>query len=141
MAHSLPRLLQECLGVSRRPDTMGSWSGPLDCEGQESIHTQCQEAAGEPCSPSRLPSLWVSPAKLQLEEASRQQAAQDMELVLSYYCKTRNLCYSPDQGWTEILLVLTSLQISKADLFNCFYAMLAKYIPRYESWQLPVKQH
>ena len=53
-----------------------------------------------------------------------------MELVLSYYCKTRNIRYSPEQGWTELLLVLASLQMSRADLFNCFYAMLAKYIPR-----------
>lgn len=40
-------LLQECLGVSRRPDTLGSWTGPLDCEGQDVIHSQCQEAGGE----------------------------------------------------------------------------------------------
>lgn len=40
-------LFQECLGVSRRPDTLGSWTGPLDCEGQDTIHSQCQEAGGE----------------------------------------------------------------------------------------------
>lgn len=38
---------QECLAVSRRPDTIGSWSGPLDCENQEVIHRQCLEQAGE----------------------------------------------------------------------------------------------
>lgn len=38
--------LQECLGVSRRPDTLGTWSGPLDCDGQDIIHTQCQQAGG-----------------------------------------------------------------------------------------------
>lgn len=54
-----------------------------------------------------------------------------MELVISYYCKTRNLRYMADYGWTEILLVLASLHMNKADLFNCFYAMVAKYIPRY----------
>jgi hypothetical protein len=107
-------LWKECLGVSRRPDTLGSWTGPLDCEGQDIIHSQCLEAG----------------AKLPLEESARQQAAQDMELVISYYCKTRNLPYLADYGWAEILLVLSSLGMSKADLFNCFYAMVAKYIPR-----------
>ena len=125
-------LVQECLGVSRRPDTMGSWSGPLDCEGQETIHTHCQQAAGTPLSLSltlvtNSPPL---PAKLPLDEQSREEAAQDMELVLSYYCKTRNIRYSPEQGWTEVLLVLSSLQMNRANLFNCFYAMVAKYIPR-----------
>ena len=70
-------------------------------------------------------------AKLPFDEPSRQQAAQEMEVVISYYCKTRNLRYTSDCGWTDILLVLSSLHMSKADLFNCFYAMLAKYIPRY----------
>ena len=71
------------------------------------------------------------PAKLPFEESARQQASQDMELVISYYCKTRNLPYLADYGWAEILLVLSSLGVSKADLFNCFYAMVAKYIPRH----------
>lgn len=38
---------QECLGVSRRPDALGSWSGPLDCENQETIHTQCLQQTGK----------------------------------------------------------------------------------------------
>lgn len=107
-------LWKECLGVSRRPDTLGTWSGPLDCDGQDIIHTQCQQAG----------------AKLPFDEPSQQQAAKDMELVISYYCKTRNMRYSADYGWTDILLVLSSLNINKADLFNCFYAIVAKYIPR-----------
>ena len=79
-----------------------------------------------------LLSLTLNPtAKLSVDEPSCQQTAQDMELVISYYCKTRNLRYSADYGWQEILLVLTSLHMSKADLFNCFYAIVAKYIPRY----------
>ena len=40
-------LWREVLGVSRRPDAIGSWSGPLDCENQSLIHQHCQEQAGE----------------------------------------------------------------------------------------------
>lgn len=32
--------------MTRRPDALGSWSGPLDCENQDLIHSQCQEQAG-----------------------------------------------------------------------------------------------
>lgn len=141
-AHVLTSLAggQECLGVSRRPDTMGNWSGPLDCEGQELIHTQCQEMAGEPSlgtasSQGREINSTLSYsllAKLPLDETSRQQAAHEMELVITYYCKSRNLRYSPDCGWPELLLVLSSLHMSRADLFNCFYSLAAKYIPRYQ---------
>ena len=53
-----------------------------------------------------------------------------MELVISYYCKTRNMRYTAEYGWTDLLLVLASLSMAKSDLFNCFYAMVTKYIPR-----------
>ena len=53
-----------------------------------------------------------------------------MELVITFYCKSRNLRYSPDCGWPELLLPFLSLSMSRADLFNCFYAIMAKYIPR-----------
>ena len=71
-----------------------------------------------------------APAKLPFEESSRQQAASDMECVVTYYCKSRNLQFSPDSGWSEILLLLSSLHLTRADLFNCFYSMVTKYIPR-----------
>ena len=130
--------------MSRRPDTLGSWSGPLDCEGQDTIHSQCLEAGGECSLSPSPPSLSLLcfrpevcvlslPGKLPFEESLCQQAAQNMELVISYYCKTRNLHYMADYGWTEILLVLSSIGMNKADLFNCFYAMVAKYIPRHVS--------
>ena len=76
-------------------------------------------------------SLTLSLAKLPLDESSRQQAAHEMELVITYYCKCRNLRYSPACGWPELLLVLSSLHMSRVDLFNCFYSLAAKYIPRY----------
>ena len=32
--------------MCRRPDALGSWNGPLDCENQGIIHGQCVEQAG-----------------------------------------------------------------------------------------------
>ena len=49
-------LWKELLGVSRRPDAIGSWSGPLDCSNQELIHQHCQEQAGEACLEEATPS-------------------------------------------------------------------------------------
>ena len=64
------------------------------------------------------------------ESRSKEDLAQDMELVITFYCKSRNLRYLPDCGWPELLLPFLSLSMSRADLFNCFYTMMAKYIPR-----------
>ncbi|XP_064395152.1 TBC1 domain family member 23-like [Halichondria panicea] len=108
-------LWKDCLNVSRRPDTMGSWTGPLDTENQDIIHSQCQEQAAKVpgCGPSEVAS-----------------AAENMELVITYYCKTRNIRYSPDCGWPELLVPMLALDMTRADLFNCFYAIMTKYIPR-----------
>ena len=71
-------------------------------------------------------------AKLpQLDESKKEQAAEDMELVITYYCKTRNIRFTVDCGWPELLVPFLSLGMTRADLFNCFYAIMAKFIPRY----------
>ena len=38
---------QENLGVSKKPDVISTWSGPLDSEAQDSIHSDCVRVAGE----------------------------------------------------------------------------------------------
>ena len=70
-------------------------------------------------------------AKLsELSGPERDTAAGHMELVLTYYCKTRNIRYTSDCGWPELLVPMLALGMSRADLFNCFYALMTKYIPR-----------
>ena len=77
------------------------------------------------------PSPHTHPGKLSdFDESGRQQAADNMEQVITFYCKSRNLRYSPECGWPELLLPFVSLGMSRADLFNCFYAIMAKYIPK-----------
>ena len=70
-------------------------------------------------------------ARLDVEESERQHLATEMELVLTYYCKTRNVPYTQDCGWAELLLPFVSLGLSRRDLFNAFYALTVKYLPRY----------
>ena len=36
--------LQLCLGVTHKPDAIGSWSGPVD---SESVQKDCQQVAGQ----------------------------------------------------------------------------------------------
>lgn len=89
-------------------------------------------SAPHPLTPSALHySSPFSPiAKLGLEPEAEREVAMEMELVISYYCKSRNLRFSPECGWPELLLPLASLRLPRAELFNCFYAILAKYIPK-----------
>lgn len=44
------------------------------------------------------------------------------------------MSYNEESGWIELLGPLVILGFSKADLFNCLYMLLAKYIPRYKEY-------
>ena len=65
-----------------------------------------------------------------LAEDKREAAVMDMQLVIGFYCKSRSVRYSSDSGWAELLLPLAYVGMSRADMYNCFYALLSKYIPK-----------
>jgi len=54
-----------------------------------------------------------------------------LESALTLYCKSRSISYDRDAGWTHILHILVALRYSKAELYNCFYAITTRYIPRF----------
>jgi len=54
----------------------------------------------------------------------------NLESVLTLYCKSRSVSYDRDEGWTFILRIFLALKYTKAELYNCFYAIATKYIPR-----------
>jgi len=56
--------------------------------------------------------------------------ASNLESMLTLYCKSRSTSYDRDACWMSILRVLVALKYSKAELYNCFYAVATKYIPR-----------
>ena len=55
----------------------------------------------------------------------------NLESMLTLYCKSRTISYDRDAGWTNILRILVALKFTKAELYNCFYAIATKYIPRW----------
>ena len=69
-------------------------------------------------------------AKLRLPEDEAEEVARDMEGIITFYCKSRNEKYHSTSGLTEVLAPLMTLDLPMNDVYNCFYAMLYKYIPR-----------
>lgn len=70
-------------------------------------------------------------AKLRLPEDEAEEVARDMEGIITFYCKSRNEKYHPTSGLTEVLAPIMTLELPMNDVYNCFYAMLYKYIPRW----------
>lgn len=54
----------------------------------------------------------------------------DVESVITFYCKSRNISFTPELSWPHLLKPLLGLQLPRSDLYNCFYAVMNKYIPR-----------
>ena len=43
------------------------------------------------------------------------------------------MSFTSDCGWAELLVPFFSLGLSRHDAYNCFYALLSRYIPQQQS--------
>ncbi|XP_066562132.1 TBC1 domain family member 23 isoform X3 [Amia ocellicauda] len=102
------------LNVAGKGDSLASWDGSLDLPEQSLIHSRCQQLLDQ----------------LSVPEESRDAALADTEAVITFYCKSRNITFTPDLNWPHLLRPLLGLQLPRSDLYNCFYAIMNKYIPR-----------
>ncbi|OWK00533.1 hypothetical protein Celaphus_00019517 [Cervus elaphus hippelaphus] len=102
------------LNVAGKGDSLASWDGILDLPEQNTIHKDCVEFIDQ----------------LSVPEEKAAQLLLDIESVITFYCKSRNIKYSSTLSWIHLLKPLVRLQLPRSDLYNCFYAIMNKYIPR-----------
>nr|XP_020640598.1 TBC1 domain family member 23 isoform X1 [Pogona vitticeps] len=102
------------LNVAGKGDSLASWDGSLDLPEHPLIHKDCQELVDQ----------------LSIPEEEKSVLRLDIESVITFYCKSRNVTYSSNLSWTYLLKPLVHLQLPRSDLYNCFYAIMNKYIPR-----------
>jgi len=69
--------------------------------------------------------------KHEMMDEDKMLVTSNLESALTLYCKSRSISYDRDAGWTHILRILVALKYSKAELYNCFYAVTTRYIPRF----------
>ncbi|XP_009957348.1 PREDICTED: TBC1 domain family member 23-like, partial [Leptosomus discolor] len=101
------------LNVVGKGDSLASWDGSLDLHEQSIIHKDCQELIDQLSVPEEKSVLLL-----------------DIESVITFYCKSRNVKYSSCLGWIHLLRPLVHLCLPRSDLYNCFYAIMNKFIPR-----------
>ncbi|XP_026732938.1 TBC1 domain family member 23 [Trichoplusia ni] len=54
----------------------------------------------------------------------------DIESIITFYCKSKSIKYSTNNGWIDILLPLLSLKLPRSDTYNLFEKVLQMYIPQ-----------
>ncbi|KAI0228184.1 TBC1 domain family member 23 [Lamellibrachia satsuma] len=112
--HLRPEIWQICLNVADKGDQLAAFDELYDMPEQTTLREDCQALVD----------------KLGNDDEEKLSVASDLESILTYYCKCRGETYSRHNGWLEILQPMLALKYSKADLYNCVYAFLTKYIPR-----------
>ncbi|XP_068599416.1 TBC1 domain family member 23 [Brachionichthys hirsutus] len=102
------------LNVSGKGDSLSPWDGVLDLPEQTLIHNRSQQLIDQ----------------LGVSEEEKSNVLSDVEAVITFYCKSRNISFTPDLGWPHLLRPLLGLKLPRSDLYNCFYTFMNKYIPR-----------
>ncbi|XP_040195377.1 TBC1 domain family member 23 [Rana temporaria] len=102
------------LNVAGKGDSLASWDDSLDLPEQPLIHRACKKLIDQ----------------LVVPEDRKTSVLQDVESVVTFYCKSRNVKYQEDVSWIHLLQPLVDLNLPRSDLYNCFYAIMNKYIPR-----------
>lgn len=118
-----------CLNISNRGNALNSWDGKLDLPNQKQLHNDCQNLID-----SLVFESFEDEDNLESTRPDRSQLLNDVESVLTFYCKSKAVSYKPDEHWVEIFRPLLSLRsFDRSDLYNCFYAIVSKYVPRGET--------
>uniref|UniRef100_A0A8C5EAD4 TBC1 domain family member 23 n=1 Tax=Gouania willdenowi TaxID=441366 RepID=A0A8C5EAD4_GOUWI len=94
--------------------SLSPWDGVLDLPEQTLIHNRSQQLIDQ----------------LGVSVEDRNEMLSDVESVITFYCKSRNITFTPELSWPHLLKPLLGLQLPRSDLYNCFYAIMNKYIPR-----------
>ncbi|CAL8255407.1 unnamed protein product [Merluccius merluccius] len=102
------------LNVAGKGDSLSPWDGVLDLPEQTLIHNRSQQLIDQ----------------LGVSEQDRAGLVLDVEAVITFYCKSRNISFTSELSWPHLLKPLLGLQLPRSDLYNCFYAIMNKYIPR-----------
>ncbi|CAL8393936.1 unnamed protein product [Boreogadus saida] len=102
------------LNVAGKGDSLSPWDGVLDLPEQTLIHNRSQQLIDQ----------------LGVSGQERAELVSDVEAVITFYCKSRNISFTSELSWPHLLKPLLGLQLPRSDLYNCFYAIMNKYIPR-----------
>ncbi|XP_030565638.1 TBC1 domain family member 23 isoform X1 [Drosophila novamexicana] len=109
-----PDVWQVCLDVRHKSDQMSLFNEIYDLPFQSQLREDCQRYV----------------ERMGNDEEDKVSVVSDLESIMTFYCKNRNLQYEPENGWIELLLPLFALKLNRSDTFNLFESIRDTYIPK-----------
>ena len=107
-----------CLNVANRGDPMTSWDRKYDSSTEKEMRKDC----------TNLVERIIDSGSSAITD--KEKTIENSMAVLTYYCKCRAVKYHTSNGWVDILRPLLELRFNCGELYNCFYAMQSRFIPR-----------
>lgn len=109
-----PQVWQICLDVQDEINQLTHFNEIFDLSNQSILREDCQQCV----------------SKLGNDDEDKVSITSDLESIITFYCKSRNLKYERNNGWIELLLPLLSLKVPKSTVYNLFEAVRDTYIPQ-----------
>uniref|UniRef100_A0A1L8DAR7 TBC1 domain family member 23 n=2 Tax=Nyssomyia neivai TaxID=330878 RepID=A0A1L8DAR7_9DIPT len=109
-----PDVWQVCLDVRHKSDQLVSFNEIFDLPFQRQLREDCDNIV----------------KRLGNDDEDKVSVVSDLESILTFYCKNRNLKYEQGNGWIELLLPLLSLKLRRSDTYNLFEAIRDAYTPK-----------
>ncbi|XP_034099423.1 TBC1 domain family member 23 [Drosophila sulfurigaster albostrigata] len=109
-----PDVWQVCLDVRHKSDQMSLFNEIYDLPFQSQLREDCKRYV----------------ERIGNDEEDKVSVVSDLESIMTFYCKNRNLQYEADNGWIELLLPLFALKLNRSDTFNLFESIRDTYIPK-----------
>lgn len=64
------------------------------------------------------------------EEDDKLAVISNIESIITFYCKSKAVNYSRNNGWIELLLPLLTLKLPRSDTYNLFEKIINSYVPK-----------
>lgn len=109
-----PDVWQVCLDVRHKSDQMSLFNEIYDLPFQKQLREDCNKTV----------------EKIGNDDEDKVSVISDLESILTFYCKNRNLQYETNNGWIELLLPLLSLKLKRSDTYNLFESIRDTYVPK-----------
>uniref|UniRef100_A0A1A9Z5X4 TBC1 domain family member 23 n=1 Tax=Glossina pallidipes TaxID=7398 RepID=A0A1A9Z5X4_GLOPL len=109
-----PDVWQVCLDVRNKNDQMCLFNEIYDLPFQNKLREDCQTVV----------------ERIGNDDEDKVSVLSDLESILTFYCKNRNLQYESDNGWIELLLPLLALKLKRSDTYNLFESIRDTYVPK-----------
>ncbi|KAF6031955.1 TBC1D23 [Bugula neritina] len=108
-------VIRNCFKCVRKGNQLGNFNGLFDLAEQAVIRRECKSTVD----------------RLGNDSIEKLALVSDLEEIITFYSKSKKTAFRADNGWTDLLQLLSVLKLPKPQLYNCFNALVTRYIPKY----------